>query len=48
MHQTFVWVRAKLLDYLLQVPIVSRAEVLRGVLNLGKLLEGDFYFTRNN
>ena len=39
MHQTFVWVRAKLLDHFLQVPIVSRAEVLRGVLNLGKLLE---------
>ena len=39
MHQTFVWIRAKLLDYLLQVPIVSRAEVLRGVLDLGELLE---------
>ena len=39
MHQTFMWVRAKLLDHLLQVPIVSGAEVLRGILDLGELLE---------
>ena len=35
----FVWIRAKLLDHLLQMSIVSRTEVLRGLLDLGEFLE---------
>ena len=34
-----MWIRAKLLNHLLQMPIVSGAEVLRGFFYLGKFLE---------
>ena len=39
MHQAFMLVRAKILDHLLQVPVVGAAEVLRGLIDLGELLQ---------